>query len=220
MSLTKRLNSCLKFTEGFKKLADIGTDHALLPIEAVKKGNVYSAIAIDNKIGPFGIAYTNVQNSGLKDKIRVVLSDGLEQLDVYVDVVVISGMGGGLIAEILQNHSLRNVKRVILQPNNDTYKIREILEKIEFHIVDELIINEKNRLYDLIVIEPGIEIYDNLQTTFGPINLVEKTYFFTVRIKSELKRLHTLLEQVSLAKRRLAINARILLLEEALKWME
>ena len=217
MSLSKRLNSCLTFTQGFKKLADIGTDHALLPIEAVKQGNVLSAIAIDNKIGPFGIAYNNVQNSGLKDKIKVVLSDGLEQLDVFVDVVVISGMGGALIADILQNHSLRNVKRVILQPNNDTFMIREILEKIEFHIVDELIINEKNRLYDLIIIEPGIEKYNKLQTIFGPINLVEKTYFFTVRIKSELKRLTSLLEQVTTSKKKIAIKARMSLLEEALK---
>ncbi|MCK5761700.1 MAG: tRNA (adenine(22)-N(1))-methyltransferase TrmK [Candidatus Izimaplasma sp.] len=116
MNLSKRLNSCLRFTEGFKRLADIGTDHALLPIEAIEHGCVLSAVAIDNKIGPFKIAFNNVKKSGFEKKITVLLSDGLEKLDDEVDVVVVSGMGGGLIANILLKHSLKNVKRVILQP--------------------------------------------------------------------------------------------------------
>ena len=217
MSLSKRLNSCLRYTEGFNKLADIGTDHALLPIEAIENGHVSTALAIDNKIGPFGIAYNNVIQHKLEDKITVLLGDGLDQLDDAVDVVVISGMGGGLIANILQNHSLRNVKRLILQPNNDSHLIRELLGTIEYHIIDEVIINEKNKLYDLIVIEPGIIEYNKLQILFGPINLVEKSYFFVFRIEEEIKRLKQLLNQVTLVERRISIKARIILLEEALK---
>lgn len=217
MSLSKRLNSCLKFTQGFNKLADIGTDHALLPIAAIEEGYVSSAIAIDNKVGPIGIAYNNVKNSKFEDKITIKLGDGLEQIDDTVDVVVISGMGGGLIANILRNHSLRNVKRLILQPNNDASLLREILHEINYHIVDELIINEKNKLYDLIIIEPGVSEYTKLEIIFGPINLAEKSYFFIKRINDELKRLNELLEQVQLTDRRISIKARILLLEEALK---
>ena len=217
MSLSKRLNSCLKFTEGFNKLADIGTDHALLPIEAIENGYVSSALAIDNKIGPFGIAYKNVIQHKLEEKIKVLLGDGLDQLDDFVDVVVISGMGGGLIANILESHSLKNVKRLILQPNNDSHLIRELLSSIKYHIVDELIVNEKNKLYDLIVIEPGIVEYNKLQILFGPINLVEKSYFFVKRIEEEITRLNLLLKQVSLVERRISMKARIILLEEALK---
>ena len=217
MSLTKRLNSCLKYTEGFNKLADIGTDHALLPIEAIENGFVSTALAIDNKIGPFGIAYNNVIQHKLEDKITVLLGDGLEQLDDTVDVVVISGMGGGLIANILQGHSLKNVKRLILQPNNDSHLIREILSTIKYHIIDEVIVNEKNKLYDLIVIESGIVEYNKLQILFGPINLVEKSHFFILRIEEEIKRLKQILNQVSLVERRISIKARIILLEEALK---
>jgi len=217
VSLTKRLNSCLKYTEGFNKLADIGTDHALLPIEAIENGFVSTALAIDNKIGPFGIAYNNVIQHKLEDKITVLLGDGLEQLDDTVDVVVISGMGGGLIANILQGHSLKNVKRLILQPNNDSHLIREILSTIKYHIIDEVIVNEKNKLYDLIVIESGIVEYNKLQILFGPINLVEKSHFFILRIEEEIKRLKQILNQVSLVERRISIKARIILLEEALK---
>ncbi len=217
MALSKRLNSCLRFTEGFNKLADIGTDHALLPIEAIKEGYVSSAIAIDNKIGPFGIAYNNVKTSKLEKNIRVLLGDGLDRIDDETDVIVISGMGGGLIANILKNHSLRNVKRLILQPNNDSEMIREVLSEINYHIIDELIINDKNKLYDMIILEPGIVEYTKLQILFGPVNLVQKSYFFILRIESELKRLHNLLKTVSLPERRRSIKARILLLEEALK---
>lgn len=217
MNLSKRLNSCLRYTEGFTKLADIGTDHALLPIEAIEIGYVSTALAIDNKIGPFGIAYNNIIQHKLEDKITVLLGDGLEQLDDFVDVVVISGMGGGLIANILKSHSLKNVKRLILQPNNDSYLIRELLSDIKFHIIDEVIINEKNKLYDLIVIEPGIVEYNKLQILFGPINLVEKSHFFILRIEEEIKRLKRLLDQVSLVERRISMKARIILLEEALK---
>ncbi|MCK5761701.1 MAG: tRNA (adenine(22)-N(1))-methyltransferase TrmK [Candidatus Izimaplasma sp.] len=92
-----------------------------------------------------------------------------------------------------------------------------MLKKIEYHIVDEIIINEKNKLYDLIVIEPGIVDYNKLQIMFGPINLTEKSHFFVIRIEKELKRLNDLLKQVSLPERRISIKARILLLEEALK---
>lgn len=217
MSLSKRLTSCLKFTQGFNKLADIGTDHAQLTIAAVESGFVSEALAIDNKIGPFSIAYNNVKNSDFYSKIRVLLSDGLKSLDDKVDVVVIAGMGGILIKNILINDSLRNVKRFILQPNNDPDSIREILHKIGYYIVDELIINDKGKYYDLIIIEPGTVDYTKLQIVFGPINLKEKPRFFVKRIEEELERLKELLLSISLVDRRITIEARIVLLEEALK---
>ena len=217
MGLSKRLSSCLKYTEGFNKLADIGTDHALLPIVAIEEGYVTQALAIDNKVGPFGIAYNNVKNSKFSDRITVKLGDGLDQIDDSVDVVVISGMGGKLISDILMSHDLKNVKRFILQPNNEPSLIREILSKIKYYIIDELIINEKNKLYDMIVIEPGLVEYNNLQILFGPVNLLEKPHFFIMRIEKELKRLKTLLSQISIDERRIEIKAQILLLEEALK---
>ena len=217
MRLSKRLNTCLNYTKGFNKLADIGTDHARLPIEAIEEGYVSSALAIDNKIGPFKIAYDNVIKHKLQKQINVLLSDGLEKIDVNVDVVVISGMGGSLIADILLKHSLRNVKRLILQPNNDANIVRESLNKIEYHIIDELIINEKNKLYDIIVIEPGKAEYNKLQIQFGPINLLQKSRFFKVRIKREIARLDKLLKIVTLTERRISIKAEIMLLEEAMK---
>ncbi len=217
MKLSKRLNSCLNFTQGFNKLADIGTDHAQLPFEAIERGYVSFALAIDNKVGPFGIATNNVKDHNLQKKITVLLSDGLEQLDDNVDVVVISGMGGSLIADILLKHNLKNVKRFILQPNNDADVVRKVLNKVDYHIVDELIIDEKKQLYDLIVIEPGKAEYNDLQILFGPINLLEKSHFFISRNEKEISRLQNLLKIITSTEKRISIKAKILLLEEALK---
>jgi tRNA (adenine22-N1)-methyltransferase len=89
VKISKRLSICLKYTEGFNKLADIGTDHALLPINAITLGYVSSAQAIDNKQGPFVIAYSNVLKYELNNKIEVVLGDGIQKIDSDVDCVVI-----------------------------------------------------------------------------------------------------------------------------------
>jgi len=218
MKLTKRLSSCLQYTKGFNKLADIGTDHALLPIAAVQEGFVLNALAIDNKIGPFGIAYNNVNESNVSNKVKVILGDGLEKIDDQVDVVVISGMGGSLISTILQNHSCRFVKRFILQPNNDAEKIRAVLSSIDYYIIDELVISETNKFYDLIILEKGKPEYSPLQIMFGPVNLKIKSHYFVLRIQKELNRLYSLLEELNDSERVSEIKKTIALLEEALKW--
>jgi len=217
MKLTKRLSSCLQYTKGFSKLADIGTDHALLPIAAVQEGFVLNALAIDNKIGPFGIALNSVKESNVSNKIKVILGDGLDKIDDQVDVVVISGMGGSLISDILQNHNRRFVKRFILQPNNDAEKIRAVLSAINYYIIDELVISENSKFYDLIILEKGTLEYSPLELLFGPINLKVKSHYFILKIQKELNRLNSLLNGVKDSKRLSEIKKKIALLEEALK---
>lgn len=217
MKLSKRLLTCANFAQGFNRLADIGTDHAQLPIYCVKEGFVTSAQAIDNKEGPFVIAFSNVKKEQLDHKIDVVLGYGLEKIDDDVDVVVISGMGGSLIARILQRDNLKNVKRFVLQPNNDTEAIRKSLSKIDFMITEELVMIDNKKLYDVIVIEKGTRIYNNLELAFGPINLKEKPYYFVKRIEREIEKLTEITMNVIDPSQKLQILARIKLLEEALQ---
>lgn len=216
MKLSKRLLNCAQFTVGFNRLADIGTDHAQLPIHCVKEGFVTTALAIDNKEGPFVIAYSNVKKQKLDDKITVLKADGLDEIDDNVDVVVISGMGGSLISRILMKSDLKNVKRFILQPNNDTQAVRRSLKRIGFKIIDEIVLLDSSKIYDIIVIERGVEEYNNLELIFGPINLVEKPYYFTKRIQSEMKHLNEIIKKVIDPSQKVQIMARIKLLEEAL----
>jgi tRNA (adenine22-N1)-methyltransferase len=217
VKISKRLSICLKYTEGFNKLADIGTDHALLPINAVSLGYVSSAQAIDNKQGPFVIAYSNVLKYEMNGKIEVVLGDGIKKIDNDVDCVVISGMGGSLVSDIILKDDKQNIKRFILQPNNDSNLVRKAIVDIGFHIVDELVFNDNHKTYDLIVADIGPVKYSDLEIEFGPINLIEKPYFFIQRIEKETGKLKKVLPNITTESRKNEIISRLKLLEEVIQ---
>lgn len=217
MKLSKRLSLCARYTKGFTNLADIGTDHAMLPIHAVRKGYVQKAQAIDNKQGPFVVAYGNVKDTNFADRISVKLSDGLHDIDEDTDVVVIAGMGGGLISKILQKDTRKQVKRFVLQPNNNAYRIREILQEINFKIVDELVIEEQNQLYEILVIEQGGQSLSDTEIQFGPINLKKKPELFTKKLKKELEYLKIVVRNIEKDEQKVHLQERIDLLKEVLK---
>jgi len=217
VNLSKRLLTCARYTDGFMKLADIGTDHALLPIYCINEGYVSQALAIDNKEGPYVIAYSNVKKNDLNHKITVLLGNGINKIDDDVDVVVISGLGGSLIKDIIVNDDRKNVKRFILQPNNDAKCIREALPSIGFRIVDELVIKDNHKYYDIIVIERGNSNLTAFEEEFGPINLELKPHFYVERINKELARLTKIAENLKGSPNSIGVLAKIELLKEALK---
>lgn len=217
MNLSKRLEACVHFTDGFNHLADIGTDHAQLPIAAIQRGYVSKAQAIDNKHGPYVIAFANVKKYDLEDKINVVLSDGLEKIEETTDVCVIAGMGGELISEIIMKHPTRNIKRFILQPNNNAHKIREILPKIGFKIKDELVLEDQNKIYDVIVLEKGTSSLTKDEITFGPINLKQRPFYFLKKLQQEIIQLEYILTKVSSEEEKQQINTKLSKLKEMLQ---
>ena len=119
--LSNRLKAVASFVEKGAIVADIGSDHAYLPCFLIKTGIVQKAIAGEVAKGPYESAINNVTREGLTNAVTVRLADGLlaiEESD-QVDTVTIAGMGGSLIASILENgkERLKNVKRIIAQPN-------------------------------------------------------------------------------------------------------
>lgn len=216
MKLSRRLSLCAKYTDGFLNLADIGTDHALLPIVCVKNGYVMKAQAIDNKRGPFVIAFSNVKRYNQQDKIKVKLSDGISEIDDDTDVVVIAGMGGELISKILLKDDKKNVKRFILQPNNNTESIRSILKDIQYKIYDELVFEDQKKIYDIIVIEKGVSTLSETEIAFGPINLKNKPHYFLKRLNHEYEYLSIVLKNVENEDEKSKIQARLKQIEEVL----
>jgi len=215
IQLSKRLMACAQYTRGFSFLADIGTDHASLPIYCIKQGYVLHALAIDNKEGPFVIAYSSVLKNELQNRITVKKSDGIKDITDETDVVVISGLGGKLIKDILLNDSLRNVKRLILQPNIDAFEVRAVAMEIGFYIVDEIVLEDSKKYYEIIVMERGQKEYSALELEFGPINLQIKPYYFMEKYKKELAQYQKLV--TSVPKEHIKdIQKRILQLEEVL----
>ena len=115
----ERLRLCAGFVRDGAKLADIGTDHAHLPVWLCQTGKCPSAVAADINPEPLKRGALTVAEAGLSDRIKTRLSDGLSEIcSDEADDIVIAGMGGELIAKILGDSELSREpeKRFILQP--------------------------------------------------------------------------------------------------------
>jgi tRNA (adenine22-N1)-methyltransferase len=156
MQLSPRLKQILSLVQG-RVLADIGTDHAYLPIAACLEGRVQRAIACDMGLGPLKNAQKNIARHHLQNKIETRLGDGLAPLAPgEADVITLSGMGGMNIVGILnaQAETARQADTLILQPQHDTVKLRQALHQACFDIFDECIINEGPHFYFILLAKP------------------------------------------------------------------
>ena len=167
VKLTPRLMTAVSYVRGDRLLADVGTDHAYLPIYLCEQGKLtpvsagngetLCAIASDIHKGPVERADQHIAAAGLTNRIKTKQTDGLRGLDVYDPAdIVIFGMGGELIATILQDSPWVNRvgKRLILQPMTHAEKLREYLLTAGFSIVGETLSGEGERIYQTICAEP------------------------------------------------------------------
>ena len=158
-SLDKRLLSVASFVREGAFVCDIGTDHAYLPVYLVLIGRATRALASDINKGPVERAKNSVSKYGVSDKIDVILSAGLDgAADYPVTDIIIAGMGGELIASILEDAKwTQNEKyRLILQPMTHPEILREYLVDNGFEIKDEDIVSEKDgKIYQIICAEFG-----------------------------------------------------------------
>ena len=148
--LDVRLQQVAAFVRQGSRLADIGTDHALLPSTLVHNGRCVSAIASDIRQGPVAAATRTVAQAELGDRIDVRLGSGLDTvLPDEVDDIVIAGMGGETIASILDAAPwLRNDRyRLILQPMTRAEKLRRYLWENGFDIQCETVVQDGRHWY-------------------------------------------------------------------------
>lgn len=192
MKLSKRLSAIYDLVDANTSLADIGSDHGKLAIE-LGKDKCDIVFCNDNKIGPFNILKNNVLESRLKN-VEVSLSSGISALPDDIDTVVIAGMGGDLIVEILLNdkEKLKNIKTLILAPNTNEKEVRKEVVKLGYYIEKEVIVYEKH-YYEIIKFQKGNKIYDDLDYEFGPILRRKKDEIFLRKYQEELDDLKRLL---------------------------
>lgn len=150
-SLDSRLMAAAAFVTPGGRVADIGTDHGYLPVWLVQNGRADSAIAADINPMPLESAAANIAQAGLQDRIQTCLTDGLEGLPLEeITDIVIAGMGGMLIAEILGKHLPLAGKNLILQPMTQAPFLRKWLCENGFAILDESPAEAAGKLYTVI----------------------------------------------------------------------
>ena len=198
--ISKRLELVASFVPQGAILLDVGSDHAYLPIELVERGKIESAIAGEVVEGPYQSAVKNVEAHGLKEKIQVRLANGLvafEEAD-QVSVITIAGMGGRLIARILEEglDKLANVERLILQPNNREDDLRIWLQDNGFQIVAESILEEAGKFYEILVVETGQMKLSASDVRFGPFLSKEVSPVFVQKWQKEADKLEFALGQI------------------------
>lgn len=150
--LSARLKAVAELVTPGLRIADIGTDHAYIPIWLVGHGICPSAIAMDVREGPLGRAKENIRRAGLEKRIKTRLSDGFEALHRgEVQSVVIAGMGGLLMRRILQNGAnlLPGLHELILEPQSDPDAVRHFLQDCDYVITRENMILDSGKYYPL-----------------------------------------------------------------------
>lgn len=221
--LSERLQLVLEQIPAGSRLADIGSDHALLPVAAVKSGKVVFAVAGEVNEGPYEAARRGVAEAGQSQSISVRRGDGLEVLQAgEVDSISIAGMGGSLIAAILergrQQGKLEGVKTLALQPNVGEDTLRRWLLENGWILMAEHILEEDGKIYEILTAVPEAaagapgndEVYADLKLgdgpivcdremliTMGPWLLRAPNDVFFVKWQGEIKKLEGILSSLS-----------------------
>lgn len=227
MRLSERLITVASFVEQGAIVADIGSDHAYLPCYLVKKGIIQKAIAGEVAAGPFDSALRNVKREGLEGTIIIRLADGLLAIEGNdgVDTVTIAGMGGTLIATILESGKdrLATVNRIITQPNIHARAIREWAITNNWTIIKEKILKEDGKIYEVIVLERGKAFYNELELLLGPFLLKEKNVAFLEKWEGEISQWNQIIQSIedagktiSTVKKKEQLARQIRLVEEVL----
>ncbi|RKL68692.1 tRNA (adenine(22)-N(1))-methyltransferase TrmK [Salipaludibacillus neizhouensis] len=209
-------------------VADIGTDHAYLPVFLVQNKKCKTAIAGEVNEGPLSSARSLINKHELSSKITAKLGSGLEVLEgENVDTIVIAGMGGPLITSILDEgkQQLVNVKRLVLQPNVAANHIRKWLFQHQWSLIAEEMVEEDEHIYEIIVAEPGkpSAMYsDNLEKELwmGPCLLKNKNSTFQKKwIREELKLEHVR-SQIQQAKKETNKEEKMNEISKRLQWIK
>ncbi|SDO84888.1 tRNA (adenine(22)-N(1))-methyltransferase [Selenomonas ruminantium] len=229
MHLDDRLQALADFVPVKSRVADIGTDHGYLAVALIKQGKSDFVVAGDLNRGPYEAAKRTVHEHAIsEDVVSVRIGDGLAVLQPgEVDTVCIAGMGGILMNTILeaQPEVTEQLTTLVLQPMNGAPELREWLYDHAWHIVDENLVIDDGRIYEIIKAEKGVRKKPSgLDLLVGPKLWKKKPPLLRHHIEALLfqqRRILSGMEKSERAKgdrRYGVIKRRVKALEERLKW--
>lgn len=181
IKLSERLERIANLIDKEETMADIGTDHGFLPVALWERGICKKIILSDVNKGPLEKASENINasNPGIEFDLR--LGNGLETISVgEVSTLVIAGMGGVLITEILgaDLEKSKSFEKIILQPRNGQGKLRYWLSTNGFHIITEDVVKEGIYICEIIVVKavqmtPENIVWDEMKYELPQIELIQ-----------------------------------------------
>lgn len=200
MELSGRLKQIADLVTKGAFVADIGTDHAFVPVYLVQQGICNKALAMDINKGPLERAKIHISGYQLEDRIETRLSDGMEALKKdEVDLVIIAGMGGPLMIKILTDYPEKtaSISEFILQPQSEIPKFRQFLIEHDFIIENEEIIFEDGKYYPMMKVKHGVQKpYNQIEYKYGKHLLEKKSTVLRDSIEKEVKQLHSVLSHL------------------------
>ena len=182
-TLSMRLERVAAHMPAGARLADIGSDHAYLPVALLRRGAIAAAVAGEVALTPFHAAQRTVRENGLERHITVRHANGLAAINPQDDITAISicGMGGETIRDILESGKahLSGRERLVLQPNGGEQPLRQWLMDNHYRILCEELLRENRFYYEIIVAERvGPVTYTAEQLYFGPFQMQARSPLF------------------------------------------
>lgn len=234
MELSKRLQAVADLVTPGYTIADVGTDHAYIPIYLVEKGIVQRAVAMDINEGPLDRATEHIKENKLENQIQTRLSNGLQHLQKgEVDTVILAGMGGNLMINILNEdfNKTNSLKECILQPQSEVFKVRTFLLEKGFLFIEENMVLDDGKYYPMMKVIPPEKIeeikpvfWSEIEIRYGKLLLEEKNPIlkqFLERESGIRKDILSKLEQVEgihISERKAELNQELCQIEEGLKY--
>ena len=157
-ALSARLEMVLQLLRPCAVLADVGTDHALVPVAAVLRGVAQRAIAADLRDAPLLGARQHIERSGVADRVAVIKGNGLLPLvDKAVDAAVLAGMSGSLMVRLWDAapHVLHTIEQLVVQPNQDLPLVRAWALRNGWHLRDERMLEVRGRFFTVCAFSKG-----------------------------------------------------------------
>ncbi len=187
-------------------VADIGADHGKLIIALFEGGIISHGYAVENKKGPYNRLVKAIKEKDLLDDIIPLFSDGIKDLPPTVHTVIIAGMGGSTIIDILKKYpnKTNQIETLIIDAHNATPKVREEVCKMGFVIADEKMVREDEIFYEIIkFVRADVAFYGENDLEFGPILRNEKSAIFKEKYQNRINEIDKLLANKNLPEKRI-----------------
>ena len=195
-----RLNEIFNLVDKNSIVADIGTDHGIIPIMLSKFNLAKKIIATDISENSLNKLKEKLKQNDNINNIETRVSDGLNSFFEYeIDTIIISGMGGILIKGILNTNLdiAKTAETLILSPNNSLDVVRKFLVNNNFKIIDEKDVFENSKYYQILKVSYGKDLfYEDYEYNYGKILIKNKSKNLKLFLENELNKYSLIIDKI------------------------